>query len=164
MERCIYCKKVIQGAEKIVYNGLNESFCSLHCFLKHLEKEKERNEYNFLYKTICRIFHLNQVTPKLFAEIKRLKENEHLTYKQISAILHYMYDIKELTIYSPTLYYVTQYIEDSKNYYNTIKLRELQAKKSIEENSKLPTRIIKPNYNYKNKRNNGLKINPDNIL
>ena len=158
--RCETCKKLVDSQRMIVYNGKNVSFCSQTCYTSFLYLEKEKEDRNFLYKEICRIFGIGKMTDKLYSQVKRLKENEKLTYKNIANILHYMYDIKQMPIYSPTLYYVPEHKDSAKEYYHNLKKRELQAAKAIAaaKEQELPTRTVKPNY--KNKRSSGLKIDP----
>ena len=102
--RCVTCKKLIEGENFIVYNGKGVASCSAACFASFLSAEKEKEDRNYLYKTICRIFYIKEMTGKLYAEVKRTKEEHNLTYKNMAAILHYMYDIKGVKIYSPTLF------------------------------------------------------------
>ena len=160
--RCVTCKKLIEGENFIVYNGKGVASCSAACFASFLSAEKEKEDRNYLYKTICRIFYIKEMTGKLYAEVKRTKEEHNLTYKNMAAILHYMYDIKGVKVYSPTLFYLPQYINEARDYYLTLHRREEQAVEAIKKNSNLPTRIIKPNYNGKT-RKTGLKINPEDV-
>lgn len=160
--RCVTCKKLIEGENFIVYNGKGVASCSTACFASFLSAEKEKEDRNYLYKTICRIFYIKEMTGKLYAEVKRTKEEHNLTYKNMAAILHYMYDIKGVKVYSPTLFYLPQYINEARDYYLTLHRREEQAAEAIKKNSNLPTRIIKPNYNGKT-RKTGLKINPEDV-
>ena len=189
--RCVTCKKLIEGENFIVYNGKGVASCSAACFASFLSAEKEKEDRNYLYKTICRIFYIKEMTGKLYAEVKRTivedcydkdisfsekrcdcdcpftevkrtKEEHNLTYKNMAAILHYMYDIKGVKVYSPTLFYLPQYIDEARDYYFTLHRREEQAAEAIKKNSNLPSRIIKPNYNGKT-RKTGLKINPEDV-
>ena len=160
--RCVTCKKLIEGENFIVYNGKGVASCSAACFASFLSTEKEKEDRNYLYKTICRIFYIKEMNGKLYAEVKRTKEEHNLTYKNMAAILHYMYDIKGVKVYSPTLFYLPQYIDEAKEYYLTLHRREEQAAEAIKKNSNLPSRIIKPNYNGKT-RKTGLKINPEDV-
>lgn len=159
--KCATCKKIVNEKEMIVYNGKDVYFCSKTCYTSFLSKEKEKEDRNFLYKEICRIFGIGQMTDKLYAQVKRLKENEKLTYKNISAILHYMYDVQHLTVYSPTLYYVPEYIDKAKQYYQSLKEREQKTIKAIAEMKAMPQKVVRPNYN--GKRNSRLKIDPNEV-
>lgn len=159
--RCATCKKLVNEKQMIVYSGMGICFCSQACYTSFLSKEKEKEDRNFLYKEICRIFGISKLDEKLFAQVKRLKENEKLTYKNIAAVLHYMYDIQRLTIYSPTLYYVPDYIDKAKQYYQSLKERQAQTVKAIAEMKALPTKTVRPNYN--NKRVSRLKIDPSKV-
>lgn len=159
--RCETCKKVVNEQSMIVYNGKGICFCSQTCYTSFLLKEKEKEDRNFLYKEICRIFGIGQMTDKLYVQVKRLKENEKLTYKNITAVLHYMYDIQKMTVYSPTLFYVPEYVDKAKQYYQSLKEREQKAMKAIAEMRALPQRTVRPNYN--GKRNSRLRIDPNEV-
>ena len=54
--RCETCKKLVDSQRMIVYNGKDVSFCSQTCYTSFLYLEKEKEDRNFLYKEICRIF------------------------------------------------------------------------------------------------------------
>lgn len=162
MLKCKTCGKICSNDAVIAYNGKDVYFCSESCFTSFLRKEKEQEDRNFCYATISRIFGVRPLTPKLFAEVKRTCENEGLTYKNLAAILHYMYEVKQIAIHSPTLYYVPQYIQEAKEYYQKIALREKQAAILIQKDKERNISIVKPNYKT-NKRKTGLKINPEDV-
>lgn len=162
MIRCKTCKQPIENDKIICYNGKDVYFCE-QCFTSFLITEKEQEERNFLYKTICRIFGINKMTGKLFAEVKRVMEQENLTYKNLTNVLHYMYDIKKIPVYSPTLYYVPHNIKEAKEYYHSIKEREIKAAEAFKKQAQLSPKVVKPNYNRINKRASGLKINPNDV-
>ena len=73
-----------------------------------------------------------------------------------------MYEVKHLPIYSPTLYYVPQYIEAAKEYFLTNQHREEKAAELIKKDKERNSSIVKPNYKT-NKRKTGLKINPEDV-
>lgn len=159
--RCAMCKKLVDEKQMIVYNGKDICFCNQTCYTSFLSKEKEKEDHDFLYKEICRIFGINKLDEKLFAQIKRLKEKNGLSYKNITAVLHYMYDIQHLTIYTPTLYYVPDYIDKAKQYYQSLRERQAKTVKAIAEMKTMPTKTVRPNYN--NKRVSRLKIDPSKV-
>lgn len=161
MLRCKVCKKQCAENNMFVY-GLDVYCCSEQCFTSFLNGEKEKEDRNFCYSAISRIFGVRPLTPKLFAEVKRLHENEKLSYRNIASVLHYMYEIKHLPIYSPTLYYVPQYIESAKEYFLSLKQKEAQSAALIKKNKERNSSIVKPNYKI-NKRKTGLKINPEDV-
>lgn len=161
MLRCKVCKKQCAENSMFVY-GLDVYCCSEQCFTSFLNGEKEKEDRNFCYSAISRIFGVRPLTPKLFAEVKRLHENEKLSYRNIASVLHYMYEIKHLPIYSPTLYYVPQYIESAKEYFLSLKQKEAQSAALIKKNKERNSSIVKPNYKI-NKRKTGLKINPEDV-
>lgn len=163
MYKCENCKKQFEDNQGFFYNGRNVQFCSSDCFTSFLSEEKEREARDLLYETICRIFGLASVTKKLYAEVKRLKDEDGIPYKVISATLHYIYDIKKKKIYSPTLYYVPEHVDEARQYYQSIgeKRREAERIKSIEDHRKSKVKIAIPNY--KVKRNSGLKIDPSKV-
>ena len=159
MKSCATCKRMISDQDnKIVYNGIGSEFCSDSCFASFLVAKKKQEDLDALYKTIKRIFNISKVENKIFLQIDQLCKNEGLTYKSINATLHYMYDIEGRPVYSPTLYYVKDYIEPAKKYYQELKEREARAIVDIEKAKPLPTQIVRPNYN--KKRSSGLKIDP----
>ena len=133
MARCKVCGKQCTEETVYAYTGLDVYCCSEQCFTSFLVKEKEKEDRNFCYATISRIFGVKPLNGKLLAEVKRVRENEGLTYKNLAAILHYMYDIKHVPIYSPTLYYVPQHIEAAKEYFLANKKREEQAAELIKK-------------------------------
>jgi YHS domain-containing protein len=159
--RCETCKKIVDKSKMIVYSGKNVCFCSQTCYTSFLSLEKEKEDRNFLYKDICRIFGIGQMTEKLYSQVKRLKDNEKLSYKNIRAVLHYMYDIQGMPIYSPTLYYVPENVERAKEYYLAVKVREQKAIQDIAQAKEIQTaaKVIIPNYN--KKRASRLKIDPN---
>lgn len=161
MLRCKVCKKQCAENSMFVY-GLDVYCCSEQCFTSFLNGEKEKEDRNFCYSAISRIFGVRPLTPKLFAEVKRLHENEKLSYRNIASVLHYMYEIKHLPIYSPTLYYVPQYIESAKEYFLSLKQKEAQSAALIKKNKERNSSIVKPNYKI-NKRKTGLKVNPEDV-
>ena len=57
--RCETCKKLVDSQRMIVYNGKDVSFCSQTCYTSFLYLEKEKEDRNFLYKEICRIFSIS---------------------------------------------------------------------------------------------------------
>ena len=163
MARCKVCGKACVEDTMMFYSGLDIACCSERCFTSFLNKEKEKEDRNFCYATISRIFGLKPLTPKMFAEVKRTCETENLTYKNLAAILHYMYEIKNLPIYSPTLYYVPQHIDAAKAYYRERKEKELTAAALIKKDKERNVSVVKPNYKVNNKRKTGLKINPEDV-
>ena len=160
MLRCKTCRKQCSENTVITHNGLY--FCCEECFTSFLIKEKEQEDRNYCYATISRIFGVRPLTPKLFAEVKRTCENEKLTYKNLAAVLHYMYEVKQIPIYSPTLFYVPQYVEEAKEYYKTIQTRIDQAEELIKKDKERNSVVVKPNYK-NNKRTLGIKINPEDV-
>lgn len=161
MIRCKVCNKECT-AENMATYGPDVYCCSYECFTSFLRKEKEQEDRKFCYSTISSIFGVRPLTPKLLAEVKRVCENEHLTYRNLAAVLHYMYEVKHLPIYSPTLYYVPQHIEAAKEYFLTNQRREEKAAELIKKDKERNSSIVKPNYKI-NKRKTGLKINPEDV-
>ena len=72
-----------------------------------------------------------------------------------------MYDIQRITIYTPTLYYVPDYIDKAKQYYQSLRERQAQTVKAIAEMKTMPTKTVRPNYN--SKRASRLKIDPSKV-
>ena len=162
MPRCKVCKKQCTEESMYVYNGLDVCCCSEQCFTSFLNGKKEEEDRNYCYATISRIFGVKPLTPKLFAEVERTCENEKLSYRNLAADLHYMYDIKHVPIYSPTLYYVPQHKDAAKEYFLSLKQKEKEAAALIKKDKERNSSIVKPNYKT-NKRKTGLKINPEDV-
>ena len=162
MPRCKVCNKQCAEESMYVYNGLDVYCCSEQCFTSFLDGEKKKEDRNYCYATISRIFGVKPLTPKLLAEVKRTCENENLTYRNLAAVLHYMYDIKHVPIYSPTLYYVPQHKDAAKEYFLSLKQKEKEAEALIKKDKERNSSIVKPNYKT-NKRKTGLKINPEDV-
>ena len=161
MFRCKVCKKQC-AEETFVYSGFEAHFCSEQCFTSFLNEEKIKEDRNYCYATVSRIFGVRPLTPKLLTEIKRVCESENLTYRNLASTLHYMYEVKHLPIYSPTLYYVPQHKDAAREYYLSLKRKELEAIALIKKDKERNSSIVKPNYKT-NKRKTGLKINPNDV-
>ena len=164
MAKCKVCKKQCVEDSMFVYNGLDVYCCSEECFTSFLCKEKEKESRNLCYATISRIFGVRPLTGKLLAEVKRTCENEGLSYKQLASVLHYMYEVKRIPIFSPTLYYVPKYVDEARDYFAAIAVKEKDVQRVAAHDKKLKetSSIVKPNYNLK-KRKTGLKINPEDV-
>ena len=72
------------------------------------------------------------------------REKEGLTYKQISSILHYIYDVKKVNPYTESLYLVSNYKDEAKKYYLDIKKNNIKILSSNQE--KAAIRKSLPNY------------------
>lgn len=162
MIRCKVCGKQCAEDKLYYYNGLDVYCCSEQCFTSFLSKEKDKEDRNFCYATISRIFGVKPLNAKLMTEVKRARERDGLSYKNLAATLHYMYEIKHLPIYSPTLYYVPQHVEAAKEYFLSLKKKEEESVELIKKDKERNSSIVKPNYKT-NKRKTGLKINPEDV-
>ena len=162
MAKCKVCGKQCIEKSEFYYSGLDVHCCSEQCFTSFLSKEKLKEDRNFCYATISRIFGVKPLTPKLLAEVKRTCEKEQLTYKNLAAILHYMYEIKNIPIYSPTLYYVPHHKDAAKAYFQSLQQKEKESVELIKKDKERNSSIVKPNYKT-NKRKTGLKINPEDV-
>lgn len=144
MNFCKECNKEIKGSN-FYYDDINNNYyCSKSCYQKLIEKEKEKEDKKVLIDTINRIFRLSQPSVRMFAEIKRFREKEGLTYKQISSILHYIYDVKKVNPYVESLYLVSNYKDEAKKYYLDIKANKIKILSSNQE--KAAIRKSLPNY------------------
>lgn len=144
MNFCKECNKEIRDSN-FYYDDINDNYyCSRKCYQKLIEKEKEKEDKKVLIDTINRIFRLSQPSVRMFAEIKRFKEKEGLTYKQISSILHYIYDVKKVNPYTESLYLVSNYKDEAKKYYLDIKTNKIKILNSNQE--KAAIRKSLPNY------------------
>lgn len=154
MKYCQECKQQIENDKFYFYELGNYYFCSDECIASFAEKEKEKMNTNLLFHTICRIFHVNEVPKRIWAEIERFNKKEGLSNKQIASIVHYMYDIKQLTPYKDTIYLVPKYKDEAKQWYI-----DNQSKKEIIKNVK--TKQVIPDYNHK--KTFGIILNPDDV-
>ena len=165
MVKCEACKKEFREEEGFVFNKGDSKIycCSDECFTSYLTKRKEIEDRKLLYATVGRIFGITTYkSVKIMSEIKHTCEREHLAYKNLASVLHYMYEIKGIPIYSPTLYYVPQYKEEAAEYYREITRRAKQADELIKKDKARNSTVVKPNYNT-NKRKTGLKIDPNDV-
>ena len=97
---CKECKKVISHTNYYFIDVANAYLCSDACRQSYAKKEKEKEDRKFLYETVCRIFGLAKMpNGQQLAEIKRFKEKDNMTYRQMASILHYIYDVKEYATY-----------------------------------------------------------------
>lgn len=162
---CGVCGKACSDNTLYCYSGLNKYFCSEACFTSFLKKEKEKEVRNECYATVSRIFNDYPLSQKMLAEIKRVCENCHLSYHQLSCVLHYMYDIKKMPIYNPTLYYVPQNVDEARQYYWDLAEKRQKAAELIEKAKKVePAKVkIVPNRNRQTRRT-GLDFNIEDIM
>lgn len=151
---CKECKKQITDNNFYFHDPSGGRFCSKVCLDKFILKEKEKDDKNHLWGTICRIFHVIKVPPRILGEIKRFRTKENLSYKQIDAIVHYLYDIKHEMPYGETIYKVPDFKEEAQAWY----LKNNSHHEVIQEKPK--TRIVVPNYIQKK---NIMEINPEDV-
>ena len=90
---CAQCKKRLDN-DYIYYEKTAKKLCSMECMSLFLQSEKEKEDRYKLEKTICRVFNVSEISTRIRKDIKNLTEKEGLAYSQISAILHYIYDIE----------------------------------------------------------------------
>ena len=156
MQVCSECKNRIVNKEFFVYQATESYFCSHKCLMEFAKKEKEKEDKLHLWGTLCRIFHVITLSPRMLGEIKRFRDKEGLSYKQIDAIVHYMYDVEHIVPYGDTIYKVPQYIETARKWY-----QDNAARKSAIVNIPTTGRIVKPNYEQSQRKK--LIVNPDEI-
>lgn len=135
--------------------------CSPKCMEEYIETKKKKEDGSFLFREICRIYHLSEPTPRMFAEMKRLRENEGLSDNNIVSVLHYIYDVKccENPSY-PSMYMVPQYVEEAKQYYMKLKQKELSKKQTA---APVAMRELKPNYAGATTKKKVTTLNPDDV-
>ena len=160
---CKECKKVISHTNYYFIDIANAYLCSDACRQSYAKKEREKEDRKFLYETVCRIFGLAKMpNGQQLAEIKRFKEKDNMTYRQMASILHYIYDVKEYAPYGFSLYLIPKYQEEAKKWY---KDNEARAERAREIAAKQPTemrRISKTNTS-RNKKRGLLEINPEDV-
>lgn len=157
---CDGCRKVYLD-DCVYYAGKNKHFCSAACFEAYLKKQKDIEDNHRLQGEIKRIFGLKKLDARMYQEISRLHESYNLSYNNIILILHYIYDIKKKYVFSPTLYYVPQFINEAKEYYKSIERQEQMAKEMLAPEQAFSGRQITPNYGSKD---SGLKISLKDVL
>lgn len=98
----------------------------------------------------------------MFGEIKRFREKNKLSYANIAATLHYIYDVKGKIPYGKSLYLVPEYADAAAEYYKNMKTNNLRQLELMEQQ---PSRTRKINFDYSAlDRKVGLKqINPDDV-
>lgn len=148
---CAQCKKRLGNNDYIYYEKTAKKLCSQECMSLFLHAEKEKEDRSQLEKTICRIFNTKEVSMRIRRDIKNLIEKEKLTYSQISAILHYIYEIECKITYTDSLFYVAQYKDKAKAFYTENKARKAQAEKMNVDS--LEKRVVKPVVNSTKRRN-----------
>ena len=147
---CAQCKKRLDN-DYIYYEKTAKKLCSMECMSLFLQSEKEKEDRYKLEKTICRVFNVSEISTRIRKDIKNLTEKEGLAYSQISAILHYIYDIEGKITYTDSLYYVPQYKDKARAFYNDLKEKAAQAERMKEET--LEKRVVKPVVNSAKRRN-----------
>lgn len=159
---CKECGKVIN--ESTNYFCLEPTFsylCSKECSSKYAKKEKEKEDRNKLYKQVSKLFHIKFPGPQMLAEIKRYKEKGNLSYSNMSATLHYIYDILGKTPYGTSLYLIPQYTDAAKEYYQANKIRNLEALEKLDKEPEV-SRVIIPSHKGKTKTTVKM-ISPDDV-
>lgn len=157
---CCICKTKINDIPFFINENekVNSAVCSAECMDTYLEMKKKKESSSFLFKEICRIFHLTSPTPRMFMEIKRFHEKEGLSDNNIASILHYMYDVKGENPGYQSIYMVPQYIEEAKAYYKNLKQKE-----ATKASTAAPTKMreLKPNYGDSKKK--VIYLNPNDV-
>ena len=95
-------------------------------------------------------------------ELKRFREKEGMTHKQISSILHYIYDIKQLAPYGYSLTLVPRYKKEAKAWYLENQRRAHQAQEIARKTPAIGRRIEKINTT-RDKKRGILEINPEDV-
>lgn len=153
---CNECKKALENDKFFVLESNKKRFCSHACMMKYATGQKESDDRNKLYDTIIRIFRFETIPPRILAEVKRFKEKEGLSYRNIDAVLHYMYDVREMEPYGETIYKVPLFKEEAKEWY----LKNKNRANQIVQEDKIGNKII-PNYSSKKKVS--ADINPEEV-
>ena len=159
---CKECKKTITHNNYYYVDMTNEYLCSNSCKLAYAKKEKEKEDKNFLYDTIKRIFNISFPNVQQLTEIKRLREKEGMTNKQIASILHYIYDVKQLSPYGYSLTLVPRYKEEAKEWYMENQRRAHQAQEIAKKAPVVARRMEKINTT-RDKKRGILEINPEDV-
>lgn len=159
---CKECKQSIKNENYYFLDAINAYLCSDQCRISFAKKEQEKEDKKVLYDTICRIFKVNFPVAQQLADVKRLKEKEGFTYKQMSSILHYVYDIKDFAPYGYSLYQIPNYKEEAKKWYLENQRRAQQAQEIAKKAPTIGRRIEKTNTT-RDKKRGILEINPEDV-
>lgn len=159
---CKECKQTITHNNYYYVDMTNEYLCSDKCRLSYAKKEKEKEDKEYLYETIERIFNISYPNVQQMTELKRFREKEGMTYKQISSILHYIYDVKQLAPYGYSLTLVPRYKEEAKAWYLENQRRAHQAQEVAKKTPAIGRRIEKINTT-RDKKRGILEINPEDV-
>jgi hypothetical protein len=133
---CPYCLKEV--AKSYPSKKYQERTYHLDCYKKHCEEiyklktsnsKKQKNAEELLYKYICKLFGIPEMTNKLIAQLKSLFSEHHYTYGGVLLSLKYFYEIKDN---KPDIKYgvgIVPYIyEEAKDFYSLKKQLEKKEK------------------------------------
>lgn len=162
MIACKECKKTITGNRFYYIDAANHYLCSDICRLSYAKREKENEEKEKLHNTIYRIFGITSLNVQQRTELKRFREKENMTNKQISSVLHYIYDIKGIAPYGLSLYLVPKYKDEAKEWYLENQRRQEYAKAIAEKKPVEMRRVNKVNTT-RDKKRAILEINPEDV-
>lgn len=160
--RCVVCRKECAADSYYYYfSGKDVCCCSEQCFTSFLVSQKKKEEKIFLYETLYRIFGTRNLPTKIYVEVEKLVKNEEYSYKNLTATAHYLYDIKNIPIYSPTLFYIKENFQEAKEYYQKLEEKNQKAEELLSKQESGKGRFILPNYTKKRKA--GLRVNPEDV-
>lgn len=159
---CKECKKSITNANYYCIDSRREYLCSEQCKNAFAKKEKDKEDKEFLYATISRIFGISSPNVQQLTELKRLREQDSLTNKQIASILHYVYDVKGFAPYGCSLTLVGKYKDEAKKWFEENKQRAERARQIAASTPVVMRRIEKVNTK-RNKKRGLLQINPEEV-
>lgn len=159
---CKECKQSIKDENYYFLDAINAYLCSDQCRISFAKKEQEKEDKKVLYDTICRIFKVNFPVAQQLADVKRLKEKEGFTYKQMSSILHYVYDVKGFAPYGYSLYQIPSYKEEAKKWYLENEERLKRAREMAAKEPVVIKRVEKVNVS-RNKKRGFLQLNPEDV-
>lgn len=131
--------------------------CSQECREKYAKKEQEKEDKDFLWELIKRIFNVAKPTPQMLAEIKRFKNKDGISYRNQALILRYIYYVKNKPVYGSSLYLIGQTKDEAADYYRNVKEKDLESLQKERENNFAP-RSITPTYGMDQKRRTTVQI------
>lgn len=160
--RCVVCKKECVPDKYYSFSGAKDVYCcSEQCFTSFLASRKTQEEKNKFYEMLYRIFGTRNLPTKIYVEVERLRK-EGYGYKKLTATAHYLYDIKQIPIYSPTVFYIKEGLFEAQEYYKAQEAKDEKNKKILAKKKEpAPKRQMIPNY--QEKKRNGLWVNLEDV-
>lgn len=122
--KCEVCKKDCQADESAHYNGVGIQCCSPACWITYVNSQAKKESKDRLDKLLHTVFNYPQPFDSVFyMQMEKICKEHGLSYGQLQKVIYYMYVIKHVPVYRPTLYYVKDYIQPAQKYYNELETK-----------------------------------------